>query len=76
MVGTGGVAHGQEAIGRLWENFFKDVSKDKKDNRWDIKRKIINGKSAAIERISNFVYKDRKVSIGMVAIIELDEDDK
>ena len=76
MVGTGGVAHGRENIGKLWANFFNDVSKDTKDNHWDIHQKIINGKNAAIERTSHFVYKGRKVSIDMVAIIELDENNK
>lgn len=73
MVGTGGVARGKQTITALWENFFKDLTKDSQDNRWDVQQKIIDGNSAAIVRTSHFKYKGRKVVIDMVAIIQLNE---
>lgn len=70
--GTGVVAHGQEQITALWENFFKDVSHEKKDNRWDIHTKIISGNHAAIERTSYFVFKGKKMAVEMVLILEIE----
>jgi ketosteroid isomerase-like protein len=76
MVGTGGVARGKEAIGKLWHTFFSDVSSEAQDNHWDIKQQIFQGHIGVIERTSHFVYKGRQVVIDMVAIIELNKQGK
>jgi limonene-1,2-epoxide hydrolase len=76
MVGTGGVAKGKKAIGKLWHTFFADVSKQSQDNHWNIKKKIFQGNLAVIERTSHFVYKDRRVTIDMVAVIQLNNHSK
>ena len=76
IVGTGSIVYGKKATCELWEKFFNDNSKDTANNKWDIQRKIINGNNAAVERISHFVFKDKKIVLEMVAIIEVDDNGK
>lgn len=55
---------------------FRLLSKEQKNNKWDIHRKIISGNNAAIERTSHFIYKGKKIAVEMVAIVEIDAQGK